>query len=342
MAVAGIHMLPRREQVHLADIKPRINSYVVWERVRHRKAHWLVEGAAEFFGVFFYVYLGVGSTANFLLGNVAGIAGLSSMFQIGVAYAIGILLAIVVCGPTSGGHFNPAVTIAHVVTRGFPPLKALRYIAFQILGGYIACLLVYVQWGDYITEITEALEHAGTLDAVMFTPNGPAGVFALYVAPTANLGRVFLNEFVCDFLIGLVIWSCIDPTNFSAPPAAAPWIVSFVYGGMVWGYATVGIATNAARDVGARLMVLTIWGLPAGGGSYAAIAALTNIPATLLAVLFYEYVLADSSRVITPAHVDYLNGHLAHEEHSQGVIRQASPATSLADEKSREQTIEHV
>ena len=43
-------------------------------------------------------------------------------------------------------------------------------------------------------------------------------------------------------------------------------------------------------------MVLTIWGLPAGGGAYAAIAALTNIPATLLAVLFYEYVLADSSR----------------------------------------------
>lgn len=47
-------------------------------------------------GVFFYVYLGVGSTANFLLGNVAGIVGLSSMFQIGFAYAIGILLALVV------------------------------------------------------------------------------------------------------------------------------------------------------------------------------------------------------------------------------------------------------
>ena len=48
MAVAGIHMLPRREQVHLADIKPRFNSYVAWERVRHRQAHWLVEGLAEF------------------------------------------------------------------------------------------------------------------------------------------------------------------------------------------------------------------------------------------------------------------------------------------------------
>ena len=43
-------------------------------------------------------------------------------------------------------------------------------------------------------------------------------------------------------------------------------------------------------------MTLTIWGLPAGGGPYAAIAALTNIPATLLAVCFYEVFLADSSR----------------------------------------------
>lgn len=43
-------------------------------------------------------------------------------------------------------------------------------------------------------------------------------------------------------------------------------------------------------------MAITIWGLDAGGGPYAAIAALVNIPATLLAVLFYEFVLADSSR----------------------------------------------
>ena len=31
----------------------------------------------------------------------------------------------------------------------------------------------------------------------MFTPSGPAGIFAPSVAPGANLGRVFLNEFVC-------------------------------------------------------------------------------------------------------------------------------------------------
>ena len=46
-------------------------------------------------------------------------------------------------------------------------------------------------------EVTATLAAAGKLDAVMFTPSGPAGVFAVYVTPGANLGRVFLNEFVC-------------------------------------------------------------------------------------------------------------------------------------------------
>jgi glycerol uptake facilitator-like aquaporin len=34
-----------------------------------------------------------------------------SIFQIGWAYAIGIAFAIITCGATSGGHFNPAITL---------------------------------------------------------------------------------------------------------------------------------------------------------------------------------------------------------------------------------------
>ena len=48
MATAGAHPLRRRDVVHLADIKPRSNERVTWERVRHRQAHWLVEMMAEF------------------------------------------------------------------------------------------------------------------------------------------------------------------------------------------------------------------------------------------------------------------------------------------------------
>ena len=96
------------------------------------------------------------------------------------------------------------------------------------------------------------MKAAGTYDELMFTPNGPAGAFALYVSPGSNLGRVFLNEFVCVrnspllrfipsccmdgspcapvrqcFIISLVVWACIDPTNFSSTPTTAPWIIAF-------------------------------------------------------------------------------------------------------------------
>lgn len=45
---------------------------------------------------------------------------------------------------------------------------------------------------------------------------------------------------------------------------------------------------------------MTIWGTDASGGAYAAIAALTNIPATICGALFYEFICLDSSRGTLP------------------------------------------
>ena len=56
------------------------------------------------------------------------------------------------------------------------------------------------------------------------------------------------------------------------------------------------VAANTARDVGGRLAAISIWGTRANGGSYAAIAALTNIVATVAAYAFYEFIFKDSSR----------------------------------------------
>jgi len=36
----------------------------------------------------------------------------------------------------------------------------------------------------------------GLYDTMMFTPDGPGGIFALYVLPGTNLHRVLLNEFM--------------------------------------------------------------------------------------------------------------------------------------------------
>jgi hypothetical protein len=96
------------------------------------------------------------------------------------------------------------------------------------------------------------------------------------------------------------------------------------------------VAANTARDVGGRLAAIAIWGTRANGGRYAAIAALTNILATVLAYAFYEFALKDSSRrtlhivffctllvliihivVLTVAEKEYHDGRAAQMEHRE-------------------------
>ncbi|KAF5359551.1 hypothetical protein D9756_003402 [Leucocoprinus leucothites] len=285
--------------VYLGDLHERPGVFRLWERQRNRReVHWLIECFAETLGVFLYVFPGVGSTLGFILGGITNQAGVSSIFQIGFAYALGILFALGIAAGTSGGHFHPGVTIVHVIFRGFPVSKAFRYIVAQIFGGYLACMLVYYQWRPFVHEMVDGLAAAGE-EALMFTPNGPPGAFALYLPPGMTLGSIFLNEFVCSFFVGLVIWAAGDPTNIVITPALGAPCVALAYAAAIWSFAVPGIALNSARDVGGRLWAMSIWGLKAGGGKYAAIAALTNIPATIFAVAFYEIFLVDSDRLVT-------------------------------------------
>jgi len=221
------------------------------------------------------------------------------------------------CTATSGGHFSPAVTLVHLLFNGLPPAKAIRYITAQILGGFVASMLVYWQWNTLIKEAEAALRVAGLYDTENFSSVGPAGIFALYANPAAPLGQVFLNEFVSDFFIAIAISACLDPTNFFTPPVAIPWIVGLTYATAIWGFASNGLAANTARDVGGRLAAIAIWGTRASGGRYAAIAALTNLLATLAAYAFYEFVFKDSNRALTVIGKEYHDSRLAQLERRQ-------------------------
>jgi len=233
--------------------------------------------------------------------------------------------AINVCASTSGGHFNPCVTIAFCVFKKFPVLKTLRYIVAQTLGAYIACLFVYSHWKVFIDEAEVLLMAAGPAQfaATQFTPNGIPGIFVPYIMPEQTLPRAFMNEFVNCTLIALIIWAAVDPTNYFVPPALTSFVISFAYGITIWGFAVPGVALNTARDMGARLMAITIWGLPAGGGGYAAIASLTNIPATLFAACIYEFFLVDSDRAIPGFHMDFISNNMKHgrmQQHDSDII----------------------
>ncbi|KAJ6479890.1 aquaporin-like protein [Mycena vitilis] len=331
--------------VYLSDLhggRPRF--FAGWERLRHGKLHWLAESFAEAMGVFMYVYAGVGSQAVFVVGNLTKQAGLSSVLQIGLGYAAGIMLAITICSATSGGHFNPCITIVQMLFKGFPPLKGLRYIVSQILGGYIACMFIYLQYRTPLLEIQAAIPPAA-LAAVNFTPNGPAGIFGLYLLPGANLGQTFVNEFVTDFFLAIVIFGCVDPSNVLVPPSSAPMVIALAYAAAIWGFSAVGLAANTARDLGGRFAAMTIWGSAAAGPSgYAAIAALTNIPATILAAIVYELMFTDSDRVVSQDHREFHDIHALHRRTGPAALAAAdgNSSTSTGHEKEHLGTVERV
>ncbi|PPQ95245.1 hypothetical protein CVT26_014936 [Gymnopilus dilepis] len=337
--------------VHRRDVEKRAGIFTLWERRRHSKeVHWAIECVAEATGVFFYVFYGLGSQVAWAFQNNTGQAGLASILQIGLAYCFGIVFALVVCASTSGGHFNPAVTITMVILKGFPKRKALRYIVAQILGGYIACLVIYAQWKDFLDLAEGALMAKGpaVYDATMFTPNGVAGAFANFKLEQQSMGRAFMNEFFNCLMIGMIIWAALDPTNILIPPALSPLIIAFAYAAAIWGYSVPSISLNAARDLGGRLAALTIWGMKASGDGFSAISSLVNIPATLLAAIFYEIFFTDSDRVVDASHVEYIRVHanharLGHESGMQVPVTQ-NPSTNASTgsmEKGTEVLYEH-
>lgn len=304
--------------VYLADLAPRPGFFQRWEHRRHhRTAHWFFECLAEAGGAFCYCWLGMGAQAAFTIGNILGMP-LGSLFTIGFSYGLGIIISLSIFSATSGGHFSPAITICFCAFKGFPWSKAPRYIVSQILGAYFASILVYAQWRTFILDAEALLaSKPGLLEATLFTSQGPAGIFALYAPAGSNLGLVWLNEFVVDVMLGLLIWSVLDPTNTFAPPPVVPWIIAFAYSSIIWGFSVPGLAANTARDLGGRLAAITFWGTDAAGGSYAAIAALTNIPAIFLAAIMYEFCFADSSRIVPHAQRDFLRAHVLHLQRRQ-------------------------
>lgn len=117
-----------------------------------------------------------------------------------------IALAIVVCGPVSGPHINPCFTICFALFKGFPWRKVPQYIASQIFGGFIAGLLVYVNYKQPLDQITDALKAAG-LEAQIFTPEG---VCFSHYGLVQSLGAWMLTEIV------LILLACFPTCSLQA------------------------------------------------------------------------------------------------------------------------------
>ncbi|TVY81483.1 Aquaporin-3 [Lachnellula suecica] len=293
----------------------------------HSRPRWAREMAAEALGVFFYVFVfhsnlaypGIASQATFFLNTEE--AAFGSLFQIGWAYAIGIAFAIITCGPTSGGHFNPAITICFAIWQGFPWSKVPRYIFAQIFGSFLAGLVLVGQYYPQLTALAAEFRAKG------LSPNslgGPGSILCSFPAATqTNYGYLFFIEFFVDSFIGIVIWAVLDPANPFISPASAPFVIGLAYANMVWGFADVTISTNLARDLGTRMVAAIFWGSDAFT-DYAPISILVNVPATIFATLVYEVILRDSFAIIA-------KGHNVHQDGEEGLQRHLTKTGTLEE-----------
>lgn len=144
-----------------------------------------------------------------------------------------------------------------------------------------------------------------------------ASIFCTFPNPNqTNQGYLFFQEFMVDAFIGVVIWSCLDPANPFVTPASVPWTIGFAYTAMILGFAANSISTNLARDLGTRIVAAIFFGKEAFtfDNGYPWISILVNIPATLFAVAYYEFLMKDSLQNIS-------QGHAEHEEGEEGLVR---------------------
>ena len=97
---------------------------------------------AELLGTFLFLTIGYASVAAF------GAAGVPGLLVVPFAFPLGLLAAIFAFGHISGGHFNPAVTIAMVIDKRTSTMDAAGYIVAQAIGAIGAAALVLVVAGQ--------------------------------------------------------------------------------------------------------------------------------------------------------------------------------------------------
>ena len=97
----------------------------------------------EFIGTALLIVLGDGVVATDVLLNKA-----SDKMMITTAWGLAVAMAVYLCGRLSGGHVNPAVTLALAARGEFPRSRVLPYWAAQLAGAFVGALIVYADYAE--------------------------------------------------------------------------------------------------------------------------------------------------------------------------------------------------
>lgn len=200
---------------------------------------------AEFFGTYLMMLLGLGVNANVSLKNTKGsFSSASAWVLICAGWAFAVYVGVVVAGPISGAHLNPAVSLALLINGSVTINEFISYVGVQFAGAIAASFSVWFMYNDHF-KATESLETR-------------RGVFC--TAPEyANVAQNFFSEFIGAFVLLFAILHFTNPELMASgekigmgsigalPVAIVVWGIGLSLGG------TTGYAINPARDLGPRI-----------------------------------------------------------------------------------------
>src|ERR1044071_7962248 len=102
---------------------------------------------AEFLGTMLMILLGNGVVANVILNKTKGHG--SGWIVITIGWALAVYVGVVIAGPYSGAHLNPAVTIALAIVGKFAWGKVAMFILAQLTGSVIGAVVVWIIYRDH-------------------------------------------------------------------------------------------------------------------------------------------------------------------------------------------------
>lgn len=235
----------------------------------------LVQCLFEFIGTFVLVLLGCGVVACVSLRKSKGEG--AGWVVVTLAWGLAVMCGVLIAGPYTGAHLNPAVTLGLAAAGKFPWEYVLPYIVSQIVGGILGAVIVYVFYKDHFDATAEA--------------ETKLGVFATIPA-IKNYRRNMICEIVGTFILVLVILFMGDKENSSevglGSVGALPVALLVVVIGMSLG-GTTGYAINPARDLGPRIAhaILPIKGKGSSQWSYSWVPIVGPLLGGVLAALLY-------------------------------------------------------
>lgn len=234
---------------------------------------------AEFIGTGILILLGVGVVANVILPGTKGNGG--GLMAITTAWALAVFCGVVVSGPYSGAHLNPAVTIGFAVAGKFDWALAPGYIFAQLAGAMLGSGLAWLMYRHHF----DMADDPGLKRGAFCTDPSIRNFTTSVISET-------IGTFVLVFVILYITGAKLEDEQGTAiglgsvgglPVAFLVWVIGLALGG------TSGYAINPARDLGPRIMhqLLPIKGKGSSDWGYSWVPVVGPILGAVLAAGLY-------------------------------------------------------